>query len=275
MLGAEYGCESMRRWVILFLLVLNAAFFVWLYQQQQLKPGVADVLTVPEGAETLTLLSEYNRSREEVLVSQPQQARSEDQLSSEELIRRFKSGQLGSSVSASAVDKEMDGSLELSEKEVCWKLGPFVEELSSKQLAYRLKAAGISFVEIKEPVLQPPLWWVYLPSFESRDQALQMLRRLQIDKIDSFLVASGEFKHAISLGFFSKQETAEAVLRDAQKQGYMAKVVEKPRSQLASWFVLSPAAASGDWLELEQSLFAANPELKKIKNSCKSIALSE
>lgn len=266
----------MRRWVILFLLVLNAVFFVWLYQQQQLKPGVADVLSVPEDAETLILLSEHNGSREEVLVSQPQQARSEDQLSSEELIRRFKSGQLGGSVSASAADKEIDNSaLELSEKEICWKLGPFVEELSGKQLAYRLKAAGISFVEVKEPVLQSPLWWVYLPAFESRDQALQMLRRLQIDKIDSFLVTSGELKHAISLGFFSKQEAAEEVLRDAQKQGYMAKVVEKPRSQLASWFVLSPAAASGDWLELEQSLFAANPELKKIKNSCKSIALSE
>lgn len=270
----EYsGCHVMRRWVILFLLLVNVIFFFWLYQEHQQKPKAEEVLMVPDGVASLTLLSEADGQSALKAPAKRQAYLPEDELSSEALIRRFKSGQLdGVSPSPEASTAKLEQAK--AKTEGCLKVGPFVEKLSGKQVAYRLKEAGVPFVELKEAMAQPSLWWVYLPPFDSKDQALRVLRRLQGNKVDSFLVTSGEFTHAISLGYFSKQETANNVLEESRKQGYSAKILEKPRSDMVSWFVVNPDAAD-NWLQLEQSLLAASPDLKKIKKSCKSIALKE
>lgn len=278
----------MRRWVIIFLVLINLVFFYWQYQQTQRQvQSDQSLLTVPAGTKSLVLLSEGGSQLAARKDKTPKPVANmpvdEDKLSSDDLIARFKAGRLAGQggavaqknvVVAEPEAKEVAAAAQEVESKLCWQMGPFTDEISAKQIEFRLSEAQTKFHRYREDVAKPSLWWVYLPPLADRNQALALLRRLQSKKIDSFLVTKGEHKNAISLGFFSKASTAEQQLALHKENGYQARVQERKRYQKANWFVVQPNK-DGSWLKLEQSLYAINPELKKLKKTCKNVALAK
>lgn len=90
----------------------------------------------------------------------------------------------------------------------------------------RLGGQG-SVVEKDEAVSST--WWVHLPPFPSESEAMVVLNELQGKKIDSYYMRTGDLAGGISLGVFSRKESAFLVQGDLEKGGYAASVKEIPR----------------------------------------------
>ena len=109
----------------------------------------------------------------------------------------------------------------------------------------------------------------------SRREALDILRELQAKKIDSFLITEGELVNGISLGFYTKEELAQAIQKQRRDQGYEAKIHQIPRFALQLWeaFVGDEYNKLND--ELWQKVKAGTEGLELRKNSCDLIASAE
>jgi hypothetical protein len=109
----------------------------------------------------------------------------------------------------------------------------------------------------------------------SRREALETLRELQAKKIDSFLITEGDLVNGISLGFFTKEELAQAVQRQRREQGYEAKIRQIPRFSQQLWEVIDDQAhgrlSDGLW----QKVRSGTEGLELRKNSCDLIASAE
>src|SRR5680860_12397 len=78
----------------------------------------------------------------------------------------------------------------------------------------------------------PPLHWVIIPP-QPRRVASDQLKSLRKQGVDSYLVAQGENRNAISLGLFGSREAAISVLEQKKYQNLNAVLVNFPRNQLS------------------------------------------
>lgn len=121
----------------------------------------------------------------------------------------------------------------------CWLLGPFDARTGAQDLRTRLRANGVDIDINKLATPIAPDYWVYVEPQVSRRAAVQLLRELQARKIDSFIVSEGELQNAISLGIFSKEESAQRVLAKHQGQDYPVSMTTIPRQIDEFWGVLA------------------------------------
>ena len=140
------------------------------------------------------------------------------------------------------------------------------------ELQQRLFAVGVSSKERADENSQQEDYWVHIPPLVSRDAAIRLLRELQAQRIDSFVITQGELANGISLGLFSRSESAKAVSRRLMGAGYVVAIKSLPRVP-EQWWLEMDAAVEGKlstsfWDEAADQF----PELKKLKKSCKSIA---
>lgn len=77
-----------------------------------------------------------------------------------------------------------------------------------------------------------PLHWIIIPPQPGRI-ASEQLKRLRKQGVDSYLVAQGENRNAISLGLFESREAANSVLEEKKHQNLNAVLVNFPRNQLS------------------------------------------
>ena len=103
-------------------------------------------------------------------------------------------------------------------------------------------------------VMKDRLFWVFLPPYEERDQALRVLRELQAREVDSFVVSEGPDQYAISLGYFSSDQSARGLSVQIRNEGYPAEVRETAREVTEYWLVFSPANIPDDGEALRQLL---------------------
>lgn len=157
----------------------------------------------------------------------------------------------------------------------CVLLGPWNEIISARQLKNRLPYAkdSMRIVKLKEDL--PEVYWVYLPPKDNETDARDLVAKLQAKGIDSFMVSDEDDEHlyAISLGVYSKLESAESVQADIKNKGYEAKVIEKVRQQEQFWLVLSPEDSKNFKPEAIEAQLEDMPGLKNKEKSCQSIAV--
>lgn len=158
---------------------------------------------------------------------------------------------------------------------LCWMLGPFSEQISAKQVLGRLEGLDIYFRLKAVEVQGKPDYWVYIPPYLSRKLAMSALSELQIKKIDSFLISSGEFENGISLGLFSGKDRAEKLLEKRKAQELAAKMAEKPRLYTEYWLISQEGEYEKFSEKLWQKIHAGNQELERRKNFCNRLASSE
>jgi cell division septation protein DedD len=69
-------------------------------------------------------------------------------------------------------------------------------------------------------------WWVYLPPFAVEAEARAVLAELQGKGIDSYYMRSGDMTGGISLGVYSREESARIAQRQLAGQGYTTSLRE-------------------------------------------------
>ena len=158
---------------------------------------------------------------------------------------------------------------------VCHMIGPFKEKISAHQVQDRLRALDITVNTYQVNIPDKPDYWVYLGPMRSRKEALDVLRELQGKKVDSFLIADGDLVNGISLGFFTKKELAQGVLKQRREQGYDAKLREVPRFTQELWEVFADEQYTKFSDELWRQIKAGTQGIELRKNSCDLIASAE
>lgn len=156
-------------------------------------------------------------------------------------------------VSTLKVDASQDplqaaGSVAAPEIPVCIRLGWF-ETADSARDTYRALGSpgGAMMVEEQERTLEP-LHWIIVPP-QPDEQAQRLFNDLQRRGIDSYLVAHGENRNAISLGLFQSKAAAERVLATKKRQNLNAVLAMFPRNQLSYALVFEVARSdyAGHW----------------------------
>ena len=231
------------RWLVFFLIVLNVLFFTWFHfqqEQQQLQVRVQQPGFNFKRVPGLTLLSEIT----------PEQLQQMD----------LRNAEVGMAEPVPVA-------------QMCAVVGPYPEVVSARQIKSRLDGEDIesTIVIIDKPL--PSINWVYMKPRATRKEALSVLKRLQSDHIDSFLVAEGENQNAISLGFFNKIESAQAMVKELKAKGYDANMMEKERIKETFWLAVQPAFVEKINESLMLDLQKDFPETKKQEKSCEDVAL--
>ncbi|WP_111658276.1 SPOR domain-containing protein [Isoalcanivorax indicus] len=118
---------------------------------------------------------------------------------------------------------------------MCVVAGPWGQRADAEAL--RAQAAEISPRGRVQPVTvrRDRLNWVYLPPQARREDALGALRELQSRGVDSFIVSEGEDANAVSLGYFSSEESARGLQVRMRDAGYPAEVRETWRETVEYW----------------------------------------
>jgi len=254
------------RWLLLFLIVLNAVVLFWFGQQQKTEnrqelSGVSASATNVPG---ITLLSEMPPGKIKYKKAEPAPKDVEPPALVEVPAPADKVPADGNAQPVSPVSGAADKSTEVKvgditaaqakpvSKDACGFLGPFADPITVRQVSGRLKRAQVEANIYSESTSINPVYWVYLRPAASRLAALATLRELQAARIESFLVGEGEDANAISLGFFKKRESAELLRQQRIEQGYDAKMIKKERHRDQYWAVVQ----SQSWPRVNASLLA-------------------
>lgn len=158
---------------------------------------------------------------------------------------------------------------------MCQMIGPFVEQISARQVRDRLRALDIAVELYEMQVPQRVDYWVHLGPQPTRKAAVDLLRELQAKGIDSFLISEGELTNGISLGFFSREELARATQEERRRQGYSASIHPVQRFSAEIWAVY--AEESGEPLSDSawQRVSSGIQGLEQRKNLCDAIASAQ
>ncbi|MGM3390207.1 SPOR domain-containing protein [Stutzerimonas stutzeri] len=164
---------------------------------------------------------------------------------------------------------------EIETSDTCLFLGGFDEAAIALDVEQRLLSLDI------ESMVQPidmeagVDYWVYLPPLVSRQASLRQLRELQSRNIDSYVITVGDLANGISLGIFSRRDSAESVVARLRGLDYAASIRELPRAHRRHWVKI--AASSRRLLSeaILADLVRDFAELESRQMPCSSIATSE
>ncbi|CAA0080568.1 Uncharacterised protein [BD1-7 clade bacterium] len=239
------------RWILYFLVVINLLAFAWF----QVKPvdeasGVSARAPLPadfDAAPALTLKSELSARQ---LVARDTRSP----------VRQV--APMVGQPAGEAVDDAM-----------CLLLGPYPEVVSARSGKNRLVRQDVpaQIVELETPL--QPLYWVYVVPLESRQKAIALLLKLQGEKVDSFMVTESPYENAISLGLFSKEDSANRVMAKHLSGGLNVKKTLRERTNSALWLAVQPADLPKISPEVLNLLANEDFSIKKQEKRCKSVAL--
>lgn len=251
------------RWICLFLLMVNIVYALWYGVNAQAFPAIFDL---PLGGVTQTELPTSDKGKRLVLLSETN-ALDIEHSASLEAPDAEGSGQaieagvaFSKSVDSAAIEQVLTKPELIAEEELisepellvespklCWAAGPVLEPTAADHLTQRAQALASNVDRRALNVKTGEEFWVYLPALSSYKEALTQLKALQKRKIDSFVVTSGQFANAISLGLFSQRALAERHQARMRQEGINAVVEVKDRTRREYWvhFQLEQSFESG------------------------------
>lgn len=257
--------------LLIFLLLVNAVFFYW--QTQWLETSETSAMLEPQifhpGVERLKLLHELDPMEQEstdsgVMVLEPVEsvvgseesvitAQGDDEPMPEEDVRQMASADQAevteeepSTREPAKVDTE-DKTESLAEVPVvvppmCFVLGPFAEATRAQAAQQILSSAGAQVEQAQEIQRSLQGYWVYLPSAKDFAGARETATVLQEKGIkDLFIMGSGAYQHAISLGLFRLQDAAQSRYKQIKELGFEPVLAEQHREKTLYRLLLSIA----------------------------------
>lgn len=109
--------------------------------------------------------------------------------------------------------------------QACGEIVWFKDANTASQLSEALTSAGADSNYSEEVRQVPDGYWAMIPPQEDRRLARQQLAALQDAKVDdTWLMPSGPFRNAISLGLYSESKRAESRAESIRKLGFNAMV---------------------------------------------------
>jgi len=216
------------RWVFFCLLILNVVYLVWNLVATAVTPSVSQVMPAAGNAPTLVLVEE--------------------------------------SVAGARLAPESRQSSQ-PDLAMCATLGPWESVTAADKVLSALSSQGYRGTLRTILADRERLHWVYLPAYPDRDAALRVLRELQSRDVDSFIVSDGEDANAISLGYFSSEESARGLAVKMKSAGYPAETRDTNR-KVSEYWLYFPVAALPDGGDRLRALMAENASLKGFNVAC-------
>lgn len=243
----------MRMWV-LFLVLLNLAFFAWMTRQdapQPVQPG-RPLPTLPPYVEPLVLLAERPAPGPEPAEEVSRSAVSEGEAPGP-------SRETESSVAIPGPEPEVaDEQQEVAEAEappespgpLCHTLGPFLDAGAADEARTLLEAEGMQVSRRAASIKVPDGFWVYLPAMPA-DEAETVVEDLVARGIRDYFRGPRNF---ISLGIYRDRRMAEQRRAEIEALGYSPLVEQRLKDRAVFWLDImeQPAAA---WDEVRWNRF--------------------
>ena len=232
------------RWIILLLLIMNTGYFAWGTYQESQSRYVKPVVSEPEKEQgkRLVLWSESgnNLPRSELLPE--------------------------------PVERSSRTSTELTPEGQCLVVGPFSSADKADDMQQRLFSLGVASRERSDNETNEYDHWVHIPPLAGREAAIRLLRELQGQGIDSFVITQGELADGISLGLFSKEASANKVSSRLLQAGYETRIKRLARQPQTYWLELAAKQADKITEVMWENFADEYNGLKVLEKSCKGIA---
>ena len=237
------------RWIILLLLLINTGYFAWgTFQQSQSVYAVQEPQTFERQAgKRLVLWSEVNNST----------------IRADEPTNTATRAEKANDIPPAPAPRINDN---------CLTIGPFETPDLADQVQQRLFSLGVSSREHADSNNGDSDYWVHIPPLSDRNAAIRLLRELQGQKIDSFVITQGELKNGISLGLFSQEASANKVSRRLFDAGYETQIKALLKQPPAYWLHVMSGDAGNLTEEIQSVLAEEYNGLKILEKNCKSIA---
>lgn len=131
--------------------------------------------------------------------------------------------------------------------EQCYSSGPISSEAELRGNVEQLSRLS-SRLQVRETSARVIRGYsVFLPAFESRDEALRGARQLSAAGLrDYYVVTAGDQENTISLGLFRQQENAQRRLQQVQALGFNARLSERADTEQQYWIDFNPLADAGE-----------------------------
>jgi hypothetical protein len=118
----------------------------------------------------------------------------------------------------------------------CFSLGPFHTVEQRDELRARLRGLVTGYSERQTVATVEKGYWVFLPPFDSLLEANQVLLSLRaLGLKDVAVILDGEWKHAISLGYFLRQGNANRHRQQLKERGVAAQVRVRRDTEPRYW----------------------------------------
>ena len=131
---------------------------------------------------------------------------------------------------AKVADKKADAKPDAKPKLVCYQATDLDSAAASK-LKAALNKAGLAakmHETVQEAGRTGGKFWVYLPSYPNRDEAVKQSAALKDKGFDNYIVnTEGENKNGLSMGLFSQEDSAKAMVKLLNDSGYPAKLTPR------------------------------------------------
>lgn len=202
--------------LLLFVLLLNLAFFAWMHSRQPVQP--VSLPAIEKNIDSLVLLQERDSGAE------PEPQKQED-LFTQRNERPAQQDNPENRVVPTVVNPP-----------ACYTAGPFVTTREAAEVADKLKPLGIEVYQRVSEINELSAYWVYLPPFQSRERAQEITRELARRGVkDYFVVSTAEKENAVSLGVFRTREGAERRRNEIAKLGYAPAMDERYHTRFEYW----------------------------------------
>jgi len=208
------------------LLLLNFGWFAW--QQGMLPVGelARPLVRTPfqQAPQRLMLVSELPPEQralmEEIVASRQRSAEVEARMAELEL-------------EVTEAREQLPAAQDLPEPTPwCAIVGPFAgPEAAEAWLADLTTVGGEGGVEQREEPVSST-WWVHTLPLASESEARLLLAEMQSRGVDSYYLRDGQLAGGISLGVFSRQESAGIAREQLGRQGYSAEITQIFRNSL-------------------------------------------
>ena len=138
---------------------------------------------------------------------------------------------------AKVADKKADAKPDAKPKLVCYQATDLDSAAASK-LKAALNKAGLAakmHETVQETGRTGGKFWVYLPSYPNRDEAVKQSAALKDKGFDNYIVnTEGENKNGLSMGLFSQEDSAKAMVKRLNDSGYPAKLAPRGGAAVTS-----------------------------------------
>jgi len=220
------------------LLIANIAFavFQWLLPYEQLFPQVQKV----PAAEELQLLSQANTEIvKQVEVVAKVEARAETQVpapNKSESLAQSETGTQAQPLADEPVEPEALVTEDVSDKRVCYTIGPLKDkaraiEISGRYSAQRIRTALKSSLEKQYMGVM-----VYIDGHKTRADAVKTANKLSAKGMrDHIIVSEPDQPYLLSLGVFGLKKNADRLMFRVQKLGFPAKTEARYRERTIYW----------------------------------------
>ena len=241
------------KWLFLLLLMANLVFFSWNYfSESEIVAADKTGISSPASPDQLKLLSELTRDEMPPLrdyadkEEEKQPVASDNEENDEQVI-----AQAEAPVEVPEPDPVIETPAQPQKQ--CFRMTDIVNKKALQTVLQVLEKEKGEVLSKGETQIQIKKYWVMLPPYKSRSEAISAIKQLKNTKVkDYYRIRSGDYVNAISLGVFSTNDAAKRRVSKVRAQTAKIgrpKIEEIEFSAKRFWVVYSgpPEPEESEW----------------------------